>query len=147
MTNETVELTSEVASRFDVAALPSLVARIKALFIDILVMLLIFSATSFFISLFGSVPSIVRAFVFIFMIYLYEPVLTAFTGSTLGHKVMRLKVRKYNNPENKISIAQALFRHVIKGLLGWLSFLTVTGNEHKRAIHDLASGSIVLREP
>lgn len=78
------------------------------------------------------------------MFYLYDPIFTAFTGSTLGHKIMKLKVRRYREPERKISLGQALLRFIIKGLLGWISFFTVTGNERKRAIHDLASGSILL---
>jgi hypothetical protein len=38
----------------------------------------------------------------------------------------------------------ALIRFLVKGLLGWLSFLTVTGSTRKRAIHDLLGGSIVM---
>src|SRR5690242_16416199 len=72
---------------------PSLVSRIKALFIDLLVILVIFTATTLFIDAFGDIPSFLKGFILIFMLYLYDPILTAFTGSTLGHKAMKLKVR------------------------------------------------------
>jgi uncharacterized RDD family membrane protein YckC len=125
---------------------PSLVTRIKALFIDSLIILLVFTAITLLINSLGDIPAFMKGFVLIFMIYLYDPILTSLTGSTLGHKVMKLKVRRYNDPEKKISIGQALIRFLIKGLLGWISFLTVTANKHKRAIHDLASGSIMLND-
>lgn len=126
------------------AHFPTLVTRIKALVIDGLIMLLVFSGTSVLINLLGHIPSFIKGFVLIFMFYLYDPVLTAFTGSTLGHKVMNLEVRQHNEPEKKISLGQAFVRFALKGLLGWISFLTVTGNKRKRAIHDFASGSIIL---
>lgn len=118
--------------------------RIKALFIDVVVMLLIFTATTLFIDTFGDIPSFVKGFILVFMFYLYDPILTSLTGSTFGHKAMKLKVRRYGDPEKKISLGQAFLRFFIKGLLGWVSFLTVIGNKRKRAIHDLASGSIML---
>lgn len=123
---------------------PSLLSRVKALFVDIVIMLAIFTVTTLIIDTVGAVPSFVRGSIAIFMFYLYDPILTSFTGSTLGHKAMNLKVRKYNDPEKRISLGQAFVRFLTKGFLGWLSFLTVTGNKRKRAIHDMTSGSIIL---
>jgi len=124
--------------------LPNLVVRIKALFFDVCVMLIVFTATALLIDSFGDISDFSKGFILIFMFYLYDPLLTSLTGSTLGHKLMKLKVRRYEQPERKISIWQAFVRFFIKGVLGWISFLTVTGTRHKRAIHDLASGSIIL---
>lgn len=123
---------------------PSLVTRIKAVFIDLVIMLVVFTASTLFIDAVGDIPDFVKGFILIFMVYLYDPLLTSFTGSTLGHKVMKLKVRKYKHPECKISLGQAFLRFITKGFLGWISFLTVTANKRKRAIHDIASGSIIL---
>lgn len=133
-------------SSYDTTTLPSLVARIKAVFIDLLIMLAIFTITTLFIDVFGDIHSAIKGFILIFMIYLYDPVFTAFTGGTLGHKVMKLKVRKYNETDKYISFPRAFLRFLIKATLGWLSFLTVTGNKDKRAIHDMASGSIMLNK-
>ena len=136
----------DLETKYDVTLFPSLVVRIKAVFIDVLIMLMIFTATALFIGSFGDIPDFAKGFILIFMFYLYDPVLTSFYGGTLGHKMMKLKVRKYANPEVNISLGQAFLRFFIKGFLGWLSFLTVTGNRRKRAIHDLASGSIILMD-
>lgn len=133
-------------TKYDGATFPSLVTRIQALFIDVVLMLMMFTATTLVIDTFGDIPSFVKGFILIFMFYLYDPIFTSLTGSTLGHKMMKLKVRRYGEPERKISLGQAFLRFFTKGVLGWLSFLTVTGNKHKRAIHDLASGSIVLTD-
>ena len=125
-------------------ALPSLLVRVKALFVDVCIMLLVFTATTLFIDSFGDIPDFTKGFILIFMFFIYDPLLTSLTGSTLGHKLMKLKVRRYEEPERKISLWQASLRFFMKGMLGWISFLTVTGTKHKRAIHDLTSGSIIL---
>jgi len=124
--------------------LPTLLARIKALVIDSVVILAIFTATTLLIDAFGGVPGSVRGFILVFMVYLYDPLLTSFFGGTLGHRAIDLTVRSYKVPAKNISLGRAFVRFLTKGLLGWLSFLTVTANPRKRAIHDLVSGSIVL---
>lgn len=145
-TPESDEVTkNNLETRYDGVTFPSLVERIKALFVDMVIILIIFTATTLFIDAFGDIPDFAKGFILIFMLYLYDPVLTSFTGSTLGHKVMKLKVREYQDPEKKISLVRALLRFMTKGLLGWISFLTVTSNKRKRAIHDMVGGSIVLR--
>ena len=136
----------EQAIQYNLSRLPSLVVRIKALFIDLLILLLVFATVSILIDLISNVPSIVRGFIAVFMLYLYDPILTAFTGGTIGHKFMKLKIKQLQNSEKNISLPAALLRFWIKGMLGWLSFFTVTGNANKRAIHDLASGSITLKK-
>ena len=125
---------------------PSLVERMKAVFFDIFILLVVFTLTSLFIDSISDIPAFGKGVIFIFMIYLYDPILIAFTGGTLGHKSMKLKVRRYKHPDKKITLWQAFIRFIIKGLLGWLSFLTVTSNKHRRAIHDLTSGSIILHD-
>lgn len=129
---------------YDEMVFPTLVTRIKALFIDVLILLLVFTSASFIIDFIGSVPDFIRGSILIFMVYLYDPVFTSFTGSTIGHKVMKLRVAKYANPEKRISFLTAMLRFIVKASLGWISFITVTGNKRKRALHDLISGSIVI---
>lgn len=136
--------TEKVESQYGGMRFPSLLARIKAVFIDTLIILSIFTATTLIIDAIGEVPNVARGFVLIFMFYLYDPLLTSFTGSTIGHKAMKLTVRRYTDPGKTISLGQAFIRFLVKGLLGWISFLTVTSNRRKRALHDLASGSIIL---
>jgi uncharacterized RDD family membrane protein YckC len=144
--NLQLERNEVLEAKYDDITFPSLVVRIKALFIDLVIVLVIFTTTALVIDTLGEIHSFVKGFILIFMLYLYDPILTSLSGSTLGHKAMNLKVRRYRDPERKISLGQALLRFFVKGSLGWISFLTVTGNSRKRAIHDLASGSIMLAD-
>ena len=128
------------------SALPTLLTRVKAMAVDLCILLAVFSVSSVLIDAIGGASDLLRGSIFVFMLYLYDPLLTTLTGGTLGHKLMKLKVRCYDEPEKKISIWQALLRFMVKACLGWLSFLTVTGTKNKRAIHDIVSGSIILKE-
>lgn len=146
MDNVSLKQTNNADPRFSGTIFPTLVTRIKAIFIDLLIIFAVFIATTLFIDNFVDLPDFIKGFILVFMFYLYDPFLTAFTGGTLGHKLMKLKVKRYENPEQNISITAAFLRFLTKGLLGWLSFLTVTGHKHKRAIHDFAGGSIILSD-
>jgi uncharacterized RDD family membrane protein YckC len=123
---------------------PTLLQRVQALFIDTIIIVAVFFSTSYLIDFFGSAPNWIKATIIVFMLYLYEPVLVSTLGGTIGHRALKLRVKRYNNPEKKLIIIPALFRTFLKWLLGWLSFLTVTFNKRRRAIHDMGSGSIVI---
>jgi uncharacterized RDD family membrane protein YckC len=41
---------------------------------------------------------------------------------------------------------QAFFRYVLKISLGWISFLTMHSNSQRRAIHDFAAGSVMIKK-
>lgn len=72
----------------------------------------------------------------------YEPLLTSY-ACTMGQALMRIRVRTPGELK-RIGVAQAFGRMVVKYLLGIISFLTVPAREDRRAIHDLASGTIVI---
>jgi uncharacterized RDD family membrane protein YckC len=141
---EVIHNSNKEVTNYELLHLPSLVRRVMALIIDSLVILLVFSTLSVLINILGEIPNVIRGFFLIFMIYLYDPILTSFYGATIGHRIMNLTLRKFDDQSSNISIGNALLRFVIKILLGWISFITVTSNKNKRAIHDLASGSIVI---
>jgi uncharacterized RDD family membrane protein YckC len=124
--------------------LPSLAARVKAVFIDFAVLLMLFSLISVFVNAINDVNDFLKGSLAIALLVLYDPLLTAFTGGTLGHKALGLRVKKYAATDKNISLIDAFIRFIVKGALGWLSFLTVTMSSNKRAIHDTLSGSIVL---
>lgn len=75
----------------------------------------------------------------------YEPLLTTYSR-TLGQRLMKIRVVQHANPSQKINLLNALIRLFVKVMLGWLSFITIHFNPEKRAIHDLASGSVMIRE-
>ncbi len=128
---------------YDNIIYPNLLTRVKALFVDFIVILIIFSITSLVIGKIGGAPNWVRGFILVFSLYLYEPVLISSFGGTVGHHLVKIRIKRMSNPDKKLNIFQASLRFIVKYLLGVISFLTITGNKKKRAIHDMASGSIV----
>lgn len=135
-------------SAFRAAELPRLVSRIKATFIDFLILLFVFAISSVIIDAIGGAPSFVRGAILIFMVYLYDPIFTCLYGGTIGHRILGLRVALYDYPEQKLSIIRSSVRFIVKYTLGWISLFTVTASDEKRAIHDFASGSILLyRKP
>jgi uncharacterized RDD family membrane protein YckC len=56
---------------------------------------------------------------------------------------MGIRVRTVSKIE-RISLVQAYLRIVVKIFLGFISLFSIIFSEKKRAIHDFASGSIVV---
>jgi uncharacterized RDD family membrane protein YckC len=73
---------------------------------------------------------------------LYEPLLVALTGSTVGHYLCNLRVVD-NRTGGNINFFKAVARTVLKAVLGWLSFVTMATTRRHQAIHDLATKSTV----
>ncbi len=123
---------------------PSLLRRVQALFIDFLLILLTFATSSVVIGMIGDTATGVKVSVFVFCVIIYEPMLVSLMGGTLGQKALGMQVKRYEAPDRNISIFSAIIRVIMKGLLGWISFLTISFNSEKRAIHDMISGSVVM---
>lgn len=86
----------------------------------------------------------VRVALFVALWVGYEPMCTAF-AATVGQRLFGFRVRRASEPTRRIGLPAALLRYVVKLLLGVLSFLTMGVNRRQRALHDLASGSVVIR--
>ncbi len=93
---------------------------------------------------FENVPDWVRASVFVVLFIAYEPICITL-GATLGNYIKGIRVRKYSDTAKRINIFQAIIRYIVKFLLGWISFLTINTNPKKRAIHDFASESVMIK--
>ena len=118
--------------------------RVKAAVIDsITLIILMYSITQIF-SLFESVPKYVRGGLFFVVFFLYEPILVSLFGRTLGHLFCDIVVKSEHNKKKNIPFHIAFIRFILKALLGWISLLTVTGNEKNQAIHDKVAKSIVI---
>jgi uncharacterized RDD family membrane protein YckC len=127
---------------------PDLKTRVQSMFIDgILIVLLMFAAAWLLdkIGIAGENEGLIKALIFVGIWGIYEP-LSMTLGCTLGNYLMKIRVRKSNHPEQKINIAQAFIRFLIKMLLGWISFLTIHSNKEKRAMHDFAAGTIMIEK-
>ena len=128
-------------------AKPSLLKRLKATFLDVTVIIFLIFLASYTLIESEGISTELRTAVFT-VICLYEPIFTAFSV-TLGQHMMGIRVvgfqAKIGSGENKrITFPQALFRWILKIWLGWISLLTVTGHSFGRAIHDMASGSLIV---
>lgn len=123
---------------------PSLLTRVKAVMIDFVVILMIFSIASVLIDEIGDIPTWIHVSIFVFCFYIYDPLLITLAGGTIGHHILGIRIKKVKKPQQNINLLQASIRLITKFTLGWLSFLTVTASKRKLAIHDMACGSIVL---
>jgi uncharacterized RDD family membrane protein YckC len=123
---------------------PRLVKRYKALLIDGL--LIVFTLIVIMVVVQDSdirTPIMVSSALIISLTY--EPFLTSYSR-TVGQRLMRIKVGRYQEPEKRITLLNAYIRWCVKGLLGWISFITIHFNPERRAIHDLASGAVMINE-
>jgi uncharacterized RDD family membrane protein YckC len=126
-----------------VYVLPTIKARYTSMLIDVLIIVLLSIGITSLIERVGGVPGFVKGILFIVVVLLYEPILVS-SGTTIGQLIMNLRVRNFKQPDKKLTIQSAILRSAVKIFLGWLSFVTITFNVNRRAIHDMASGSIVI---
>jgi len=128
-------------------AYPSLSRRIQSIFIDGLLMIGLMLVSAWVLDNINPEQKEgdewIRAVLFIGIWGVYEPLAMTF-GCTLGNYFIKIRVRKHGDTGKKINIIQAYVRFVIKILLGWISFITISFTAEKRAIHDFASGTIML---
>jgi uncharacterized RDD family membrane protein YckC len=73
---------------------------------------------------------------------LYEPLLTRCL-CTPGQFLMRIRVRTEPGIE-RVPVVRTFFRLVVKYVLGLVSFAFMPAHPQKRALHDLAAGTIVV---
>lgn len=124
---------------------PSLVTRYQAAFIDVLVIIILMFAAGYALDYFENPPDWIRIVLFFAIWGVYEPLFTAM-GNTMGQYMMKVKVVQFNNRNKKPTVPEAYLRYVLKILLGWLSFLTISSNKDSRALHDLAAGTVVIQK-
>jgi uncharacterized RDD family membrane protein YckC len=123
----------------------TLINRLKAILIDVLVLVgLCMIATAIF-SRIEYVSDTVRMVVFIFIFLLYDPLFTSIFGATIGHLIIGLKIRRAKDITRKLIFPMALIRFIIKGTLGFISLMTISITKKNRAIHDIVAGSVVLQ--
>jgi uncharacterized RDD family membrane protein YckC len=139
---ENIEESEEITPEYNEDLFPSLLTRFQSVAIDGLVTIGLMFLCAF---IFGnsSEDGIIKGIALVFIWLVYEPLFTSL-GCTLGQWVTGVRVRKNNNFDQRINIFQAYFRIGVKGILGFISFFTVHSNSHRRAIHDYASGSVVI---
>jgi len=123
---------------------PGVIERVKAAFADGVIVVIMMISISELFSKFEHVPDNARIAAAIFIFGLYDPIFTSLFGGTLGHLSMKLQVRNENNQAKMIILPLAILRFMIKLFLGWISLLSIGSSEKRRAMHDIASGSVVI---
>lgn len=122
---------------------PFMLERIQSILIDSVLIIACMIIFSDMLSGFKNVPDWLRA-VLLISLFLYEPIATTF-GGTIGNNIKGIRVRKDSDDTKQINIFQVLIRYFFKLLLGWLSFITIFSNSKKRAIHDILSGTVMIK--
>ena len=122
---------------------PLLIDRVQSTFIDAILILVLMFAFSWVLEQLSEPPDWVRIGLFFLLFGIYEPVCVA-SGCTLGNYLKGIRVRQNNQRSERINLLQAFIRYILKVLLGWISFITIHLDADRRAIHDLAAGSVVI---
>lgn len=122
---------------------PFMIERIQSILIDSILVIACMILFSDVLSNFKDVPNWLRALLLI-SLFLYEPIATTF-GGTIGNNIKGIRVRKNGDEVQSINFFQALIRYFFKLLLGWLSFITIFSSDKKRAIHDIISGTVMVK--
>ncbi|MDX1494846.1 MAG: RDD family protein [Longimicrobiales bacterium] len=122
--------------------------RIKAMVIDIgiyfvFIVAMVIAADAF--------PALVEGpwfgLSFVLALNLYEPVLVATGGGTVGHRLQNLRVVRLSDGRH-LNVLVAFFRWWVKWLLGVVSFFVLLFTARHQTIHDLATRSVVtVRNP
>jgi uncharacterized RDD family membrane protein YckC len=76
------------------------------------------------------------------LLLLYEPLLTRY-ACTIGQLLTGIRVRSEPGGE-RVPVWRLFVRLLVKFLLGILSFIFMPAHSKKRAIHDIAAGTIVV---
>ena len=143
--NKTSEINENLVSDSNIV-FASIQDRVKAAVIDSFIIMLSLYLASELFSLFDIVSNSLKIIVTIFIFLLYDPLLVSLKGGTIGHIILKITVKKEDNISENISFFPAIFRFILKALLGWFSLISISGNEKKKAIHDYAVNSIVLKK-
>jgi len=122
---------------------PGIFLRVKAAFIDSVILIVSLLAASDVFSNMENPNSTYKAITFFVIFACYEPILVSFWGATIGHRFCKIEVQRIDNGK-RLNIITAIIRFVIKYLLGWVSLFTISTSKHKQAIHDSIVSSVVV---
>jgi uncharacterized RDD family membrane protein YckC len=136
--------TETIAENSPQTEYPLLGDRIQSSFIDGTFIIVLMFVVASVLDRYQDPPGWVRMVLFVGLWAVYEPVCTAF-ACTLGNYIKKIRVRQHGADSKKINILQALIRYILKAGLGWISFLTIHTNKERRAIHDFAARSVMIK--
>ena len=119
------------------------IRRVKAALVDSFVLALIMVSVVPALAGIESLPHFFRILITLLPIFLFEPVLVTLTGGSPGHHLFRIKIRNIAE-DRKLSILKSIIRFIVKAFLGFISLTLILFTKKHQALHDIASGSIVV---
>ena len=122
---------------------PRLLRRIQATLIDSVITPLIFIVIAFALSYVGIANDYLRVSLALGPALSFEPLLVAFTGATIGHHAIGLKVRRIS-VDKPINVLLAYIRFFLKWILGLPSLIFILVTKKHQAFHDMIVRSIVV---
>jgi uncharacterized RDD family membrane protein YckC len=133
----------EIGQEFN--AYPPLSRRIKAALIDGIIIPCAAIGILVGASYAGVDNSRLKIFFAVSVIFLLEPFAVAYTGGSIGHHLVHIRVRKQSE-DKFISLGWALIRFLVKTLIGIPAFFVALITKQRQALHDIAAKSIVIYE-
>src|SRR5690348_1251656 len=126
------------------AAYARLSSRAKAILIDLAITSIVLVALVIAASATEDVPGSGRVFLILIFgwLLLYEPLQVWLFGSTIGHRRVNLRVVS-DKTGGSPSFLTSFARFLIKGILGFPSFVSMAFTRRYQAIHDLLTGTTV----
>jgi len=124
---------------------PRLIKRVRAVLIDSVLVPVSVFATLIAGDALGLTHFYAKAMMFVLPIFVLEPAMVAFTGGTVGHHLMKIRVTRMNGQGN-INIVAATLRFLVKFLFGWLSFIFALTTSKHQALHDMVARSLVIHK-
>ena len=121
----------------------SVIDRVKSTTIDTLLLIACFYLLSDILNSMSNVSESLRILLFI-CILMYEPIFISLNG-TFGNYRNSIRVRKNKDITKKLNFFQSLLRYFLKISLGWISLIFILMNQKGRALHDIISGSIMIK--
>jgi RDD family protein len=118
--------------------------RVRALVLDGFVLTAVMFILVFLASTMEFGPT-TRLFLFwglIGLVIMYEPVLVAFRGFTIGQQLSNLRVVA-PTPTGRLPLWKAFLRWLLKAITGLGSFATMGATQQNQALHDLPFGTTV----
>jgi uncharacterized RDD family membrane protein YckC len=119
-------------------------SRVRALLIDMIVVVVSIAALIAFAAATDGVPGTGRVAVIgmFALLFLYEPLMVWRFGGTIGHRRANLRVVD-DATGGTPGFLRAVARFVIKGFLGLPSFVTMALTRRHQAVHDTLTGTTV----
>lgn len=122
---------------------PRLLRRVRAVLIDYIIFVALFLGWIAAFNVMEDANTVTKVAPLLLGLAVLEPGLVAWTGGTIGHHLMGLRIRDAAK-DRRIGFLRACVRALARGLLGAVSFLFVLLTRKHQAIHDSLSRTIVV---